>query len=161
MNPVLTNVVEMANNTSAAVKSVADSVNQVTTAGQYIISSIAGLAGMLAHHVLMATLVIRFVVVWIVMGMIWHAGWTDYHSSWDFVVASIFLVGLGAFSANVGKLASAIPYLLPVLMLVDAGCFAFVDWFIPGMSSTKPIIAPLMYSFVLIVVQAPLNYLPC
>lgn len=141
--------------------SVADTVQNVTTTAQYIIGWIVGLVGMLAHHVLLITLAVRFVVVWIVMGILWHVGWTTYNTGWDFAVASIFLVGLGAICANLGKLAvAALPIVLPILLLIDALCFAFADWFIPGMSSTRYIAAPLMYSLILVVVQLPLNFAP-
>lgn len=161
MDPnAVTNLAQLADDVSRTAQSVAKSVGETTSAFQYIVSTVGGVVGMFAHHVFLATLAVRFIVAWVVMGILWHAGWTDYHSIWDFGVGSIFLVGLGAICANVGKVAAAVPMLLPVLMLIDAGCFAFVDWFIPGMSAAKPILSPVMYSFVLLVVQVPLNYAP-
>ncbi|OGV67191.1 MAG: hypothetical protein A2283_06090 [Lentisphaerae bacterium RIFOXYA12_FULL_48_11] len=155
-----TNITQVVQHVVNTANSVADAVNNVTTAGQYAIGWIAGLVGMLAHHMFLITLAVRFIVIGIVMGILWHVGWNEYHSGWDFAVASVFLVGLGAICANVGKAASAFPIVLPFMMLIDAGCFAFVDWFIPGMSSVRPIVAPLMYSFILLVIQIPLNYTP-
>ena len=155
-NSLLTRINEISQTCTAT----AQSSNVVSDALHNIGGLIVGIIGFFCHHIFLLTLAVRFCVVAVTVGILWHVGWIEFCSMWSFLVSTVLLIGLGAIAANVGKGFAFAPFLLPLLILVDGCCFWAVVWFIPGLSSVRPIAAPVMYGFVLFAIQIPLSFVP-